>query len=87
MNEDDILKTARLSGIAMLDNVDPIAGNKEALLKFAELIMEYTLGHSISALIERRVSAERERIAAYFDSMPGCEMFGSTVADEIREMA
>ena len=29
---------------------------------------------------------ERKRLEDYFDSMPGYEMFGSTVADEIREM-
>lgn len=29
---------------------------------------------------------ERERIAAHFDAMPGREMFGGTIADEIRDM-
>ena len=40
---------------------------------------------SWTLMCKKMVAAEREALANYFDAMPGLEMFGSTVADEIRE--
>lgn len=69
-SKDEIIEMATQAGMVVVND-------KYSLLPFLEAFAKQVAAAA--------ASKEREALANYFDTMPGLEMFGSTVADEIRE--